>query len=105
MMPLHDNAHLISALTMACEAVTALSAEGIHVLAAASTGNRPLLIVDRMPVDAVCGVKQRSPNKTGSTTVVLATSWHGCQLQTSYNALPKSTRVRLCGRRMEVANA
>lgn len=90
--------HLGNALLDARNAIAALNAKGVCVVAVMANGRRPLLMIDRMPPDLVSVVKRRSPNGRGGHTVVRATQWHGCQLESMHDELTPEAKTQRCGR-------
>ena len=93
-----QNGHLVSAMANARGAIQTLSDRGFSVYAVVANGRRPVLMVDRIPDELVSVVKRRSPNGRGGHTVVRATEWSGCQLESMHDEMPESARVHLCGR-------
>ena len=92
------NDHLASAMANARNAIQTLSGRGFCVYAVVANGRRPVLMVDRIPDELVSVVKRRNPNGRGGYTVVRATEWAGCQLESMHDEMPETARVRLCGR-------
>lgn len=97
-----QNAQLTDALATASVAIATLDAAGVSVLAVMTNGRRPLLMIDRMPADTLSVIKRRHPNGFGGMTVVRAAEWHGCQLEAMHDEPPAETRIKQCGRPLEV---
>jgi hypothetical protein len=93
-----QNDHLCLALFNAQTAVSLLNDQGICVIAVMANGRRPLLMIDRMPNGVVSVVKRRSPNGRGGYTVVRATEWCGCQLESMHDEPTPEAKTQLCGR-------
>lgn len=53
----------------------------VTIIAAYANGRRPVLIIDAPPPFVVGALKRQHPNGKGGTTVVMAASFNGCQLE------------------------
>lgn len=72
---------VVDALHDAGAAAEKLHAMHVHIVSAYANGRRPVLVIDHPPAFVNGVEKRRSPNGRGGIERVMASSYHGVQLE------------------------